>query len=69
MLTSLIEKSMKDPETNGNQNLIDDDFDNDYIKESKSLIEVGQIEKDERWKGAMYMILYGLVISVSLLFA
>ena len=29
----------------------------------------GEVEKDESWKGAMYMVLYGLVISVSLLFA
>ncbi len=29
----------------------------------------GEVEKDEKWKGAMYMVLYGLIISVSLLFA
>ena len=29
----------------------------------------GEVEKEEKWKGAAYMILYGLVISVSLLFA
>jgi len=39
--------------------------DNSVMSKSQN----GDVEKDERWKGAMFMVLYGLVISVSLLFA
>lgn len=55
------DKQKVSPETQG------DNFmkENSVVSKSNN----GDVEKDERYKGAMYMVLYGLVISVSLLFA
>lgn len=64
-------QNLSPPDTEDNQRVSPDASYDNFMKDNSvmSKSQNGDVEKDERWKGAMFMVLYGLVISVSLLFA